>query len=71
VTRVTANKGTNAPYSIGRDKEGDQRTNGTITIGGTVYFDSYVRAFQNGGETYLANSPLVYEPKKQTESNQQ
>lgn len=62
VTRVTANKGTNAPYSIGRDKEGDQRTNGTITIGGTVYFDSYVRAFQNGGETYLATSPLVYEP---------
>ena len=62
VTRVTANKGTDAPYSIGRDKEGDQRTTGTITIGGTVYYASNVRAFQNDGETYLATSPLVYTP---------
>jgi hypothetical protein len=62
VTRVTANKGTDATYSIGRDKDGDQRTTGTITIGGTVYYDSEEKAFRKDGGTYLATSPLVYTP---------
>lgn len=62
VTRVTANKGTDAPYSIGRAIEGNQHSTGTITIGGTVYYDYNVRAFQNGGDAYLATSPLVYTP---------
>ena len=31
---------------------------GTITIGGTVYYNG--DSFQNGGDTYLATSPLVY-----------
>ena len=33
---------------------------GNVTIGGTVYYDG--AAFQNGGETFLATSPLVYQP---------
>lgn len=69
VTRVTAHKGTNAPYSIGRDIDGNERSTGTITIGGTVYYDG--TGFSIGGDAYLTATPLVYEPKKQTESNQQ
>jgi hypothetical protein len=61
VTRVTANKGKDAPYSIGRDKDGDEGSTGTITIGGTVYYDGR-GGFWNDGDTYLATSPLVYTP---------
>ena len=62
VTRVTANKSAehSGPYSIGKGSNGGggSSTCGTITIGGTQYYDG--TAFQNGGETYLATSPLVY-----------
>ena len=60
VTRVTAIKGDEAPYSIGPG-EGSGMIIGAITIGGTVYHNG--SSFQNGGETYLAQSPLVYEPQ--------
>lgn len=64
VTRVTANKSaTNpGPYSIGKGYYNvyNPSTCGTITIGGTVYYDG--TNFQNGGDTYLATSPLEYQP---------
>ena len=59
VTRVTAYKGDDAPYSIGPGSGG--QINGSITIGGTVYYNG--SSFQNDGEPYLAQSPLVYEPQ--------
>ena len=59
VTRVTAYKGDDAPYSIGPGSGG--YINGTITIGDTVYYNG--SSFQNGGEDYLAQSPLIYEPQ--------
>lgn len=60
VTRVTANKSGNAKLSIGfGNKNG--KCLGRITIGDTVYYND--SSFQNGGETYLAQSPLVYEPQ--------
>ena len=55
VTSLTATKGANAINSIG---VGYQGTCGTVTIGGTVYWDG--SAYQNGGDTYLPTSPLVY-----------
>ena len=55
VTSVTATKGDGAPNSIGA---GDGASCGTVTIGGTVYWDG--SAYQNGGDTYLPTSPLVY-----------
>jgi len=57
VTKVTATKDTSAPCSIGASLGG---TCGTITIGGTQYYDG--AAYQNGGATYLATSPLEYQP---------
>ena len=62
VDRVIAQKGINAPYSIGKGREspGLPSTCGTITIGGTVYYDG--STFLNGGDTYLATSPLTYQP---------
>lgn len=54
VTRVTANSGRD--YSIGILSDGKKC--GKVTIGGMVYYDG--TAFQNGGDTYLATSPLVY-----------
>ena len=56
VTSVTAKKGNSAPVSIGAGA--NYSTCGTVTIGGTVYYDD--SDFQNGGNTYLATSPLVY-----------
>ena len=58
VTSVTATKGDGAYNSIGKGYK--YRNCGTVTIGGTVYYDG--SSFQNGGETYLATSPLVYAP---------
>ena len=55
--RVTATKGIDGAYSIGKSN-GNQITCGTITIGGTVYYDG--TNFLNGGETYLATSPLTW-----------
>ena len=65
--RVTAYRGTSSPYSIGKgdDIPESPTSCGTITISGTQYYDG--TAFQNGGETYLATSPLVYEPPKNSE----
>ena len=62
VTRVTATKGGGnypATNSIGKTVSTHNRnTCGTVTIGGTVYWDG--SAYQNGGATYLTTSPLVY-----------
>ena len=70
VTKVTATKGADAPYSIGKGY-GDQATCGTIIIGctldtngnpvgGTKYWEN--NAAVNGGDTYLGQSPLIYDP---------
>lgn len=50
VTSVTATKGGNAPYSIGKGTNSSEC--GTITIGGIKGY----------GDAYLATSPLVYTP---------
>jgi len=57
VTQVTATKGSGAPNSIGKG-DGSGTSCGTVTIGGTIYWDG--SAYQNGGDTYLPTSPLVY-----------
>nr|MCR4873987.1 fibronectin type III domain-containing protein [Bacteroidales bacterium] len=64
VIRVTATKGWYA-YTIGKDRfnANSLSTCGTVTIGGTVYYDG--SDFQNGGNdptTGLSHSPYVYEP---------
>ena len=56
VTKVTATS-SNAPHSIGKGTDG---TCGTVTIGGTKYWEN--NAAVNGGDTYLATSPLIYQP---------
>ena len=57
VTRLTATKVGSATHSIGTGTGGSC---GTITIGGTVYWDG--EHYQNGGDTYLTQSTLIYEP---------
>ena len=57
VTKVTATMGDGAPYSIGAGRYG---TCGTVTIGGTKYWEN--NAAVNGGDTYLAKSPLTVDP---------
>lgn len=57
VTRLTATKVGSATHSIGTGTGGSC---GTITIGGTVYWDG--SSYQNGGDTYLTQSTLIYEP---------
>ena len=57
VTRLTATKSGSATHSIGTGTGG---TCGTVTIGGTVYWDG--SSYQNGGDTYLTQSTLIYEP---------
>ena len=57
VTKVTATKGDNAPISIGAGWNGSC---GTVTIGGTKYWEN--NAAVNGGDTYLAKSPLTVDP---------
>ena len=60
VTKVTATKGSSTPpNSIGTGK--NLSTCGTVTIGGTVYWDG--SAYTNGGDTYLTQSPIVYQPE--------
>ena len=59
VTKVTATKGENAAQSIGKGR-GGKATCGTVTIGGTKYWEN--NAAVNGGDTYLATSPLTYDP---------
>ena len=64
VTRVTATRYDfdDCPYSIGLGSGlySATYTCGTITIGGTVYYDG--KSFKNEGDTYLATSPLIYQP---------
>jgi len=57
VTRVTATRGSDAINSIGKEDE-TYSTCGTVTIGGTIYWDG--SAYQNGGDSYLTQSSLVY-----------
>jgi hypothetical protein len=47
----------NAANSIGAGNDG---TCDVVTIGGTEYWDG--SAYKNGGDTYLATSPLTYTP---------
>ena len=62
VTSVTAIKGTGAPNSIGAGADIPMipiySSCGPVTIGGTLYWDG--ENYQNGGDTYLSTSPLVY-----------
>ena len=71
VTIVTATKGMDATNSIGIS-DGDYSSCGTVTIGcelgtdgkpvsgtGTVYYDGETKSYQNGGDVYLAQSPLT------------
>ena len=58
VTSVTATKGDDAYNSIGKGYQ--YRDCGTVTIGGTVYYNG--SSYQNDGEDYLSTSPLVYAP---------
>ena len=56
VISVTATKGNDCPNRIGKGDayDGGTQTCGTITIGGTIYWDG--SAYQNGGDTYLVNN---------------
>lgn len=71
VTLVTATKGSNHSNicSIGKGYvlNSNKQFCGTITIGGTVYWDKKENSseyeYKNGGNTYLKTSPLVYEPQ--------
>ena len=61
VTKVTATKGSGAPNSIGPGQNGSCNS---VTIGDTQYWGwvstSMEYGYQNGGDTYLTQSPLVY-----------
>ena len=56
--KVTAEKGSYAPYSIG---SGTDSTCGTVTIGGTIYWQD--NAELNGGNAYLGKSSFTYPPE--------
>ena len=60
-THINATKGDNAPYSIGLggDWNDGNSSCGTITIGGTVYYNG--SSFENGGESYLAQIPFYWQ----------
>jgi hypothetical protein len=58
VTRVTATKGTDAPNSIGIGYRDNENTCGTVTIGGTVYWQN--NAYVGDGANYLTQSTIVY-----------
>ena len=57
MTSVSATKGSAASHSIGKGYYGSC---GTVTIGGTEYWKNNV--YVGNGETYLSQSPLVYQP---------
>ena len=57
VTKVTATKGSEAPHSIGKGY-GDNASCGTVTIGGTVYWQN--NAAVGDGATYLAQATIEY-----------
>ena len=56
VTKVTATKGTDAPYSIGAGNGGSCVT---VAIGGTKYWENNA-AVDNDAATYLAQATIVY-----------
>ena len=56
VTSVTATKGSDATNSIGLG--GGNGTCGTVTIGGTVYYEN--NAYVGTGSTYLTQDQIVY-----------
>ncbi len=65
VASVTATKGTNALNCIGKGNEGNYKICGTVTIGGTVYWDlkdgtTDEYEYKNGGDTYLTQDQIVY-----------
>ena len=59
VISVTAQSYSSYTPSIGLASKGSS-TCGTITIGGTVYYDG--TKYVNGGEEYLNTKPFVYKP---------
>ena len=59
VTSVTASKGMNAPCSIGKGY-GDNASCGTVTIGGTVYWQN--NDYVGNGASYLGQTTLTYQP---------
>ena len=65
VTLVEATKGYDSPCCVGIGNYSSYC--GTVTIGGTVYWDGY--DYQNGGNTYLTSSPLVYSNSSPTPSD--
>ena len=58
VTQVTATKGSGALHSIG--KGSSETSCGTITIGGTVYWDG--TDYVGTGSTYLTQNSITYTP---------
>ena len=60
VTSVTATKGADAPYSIGKGF-GSNASCGTVTIGGTKYWENNA-AVDDAAATYLALATIVYPP---------
>lgn len=52
---INATKSGDSTHSIGSGKAAQC---GTVTIGGTIYWDG--KAYQNGGDTFLTKSPLIY-----------
>ena len=64
VTSVTATKGSDAHNCIGVNKTTNRTTCTRVTIGGTLYWGpaGATYYYANGGEDYLTNSPLKYEP---------
>lgn len=58
---VTATKGSNAEYSIGKSTNGSVSSNcGTINIGGIIYYDGSSYSTNPDGAVYLGQSPLEY-----------
>ena len=61
VTSVTATKGNNATNSIGKNHINNPGSCGTVTIGGTLYWNG--SEYRNGGDnadTGLPHSPYTY-----------
>ena len=58
VTQVTATKGSGALHSIG--KGSSETSCGTITIGGTIYWDG--TDYVGTGSTYLTQNSITYTP---------
>ena len=60
VTQVTATKGEDAPNSIGAGVDGT--CDGTVTIGGVVFYDANNGGYQNGYQALLQNSSFSVPP---------